>query len=117
MHVHIRKVACIALIGLAGCAASTQSGPARPEQPATTVQVENQNFLDMTIYLVQNGRRFRLGDVPGVSTRTMVIPERFIFGISSLQFQADPLGSSRAPISQSISVSQGDALRLIIPPG
>jgi len=33
-----------------------------------------------------------------------------------IRFQADPIGSSRTPFSQEISVSPGDTLVLRIPP-
>ncbi len=82
----------------------------------TTVQVENQSFLDVTVYVFEGGRRVRLGMVPGVSTRTLEIPERMIFGISLLRFQVDPLGSNRTPMSQEITVAPGQELRLVVPP-
>jgi hypothetical protein len=87
-----------------------------PAAPTTTVRVENQGFADMTIYLLRGSSRIRLGMVNGNSTATLRIPQQFVFGVSGLQFLADPVGGSRTPISSEIQVSPGDQVRLIIPP-
>lgn len=119
----MQRMGWIAAFGLVlfvgGC--SSNEGPADgPEVGAaaaeTSVRVENQSFNDMTIYVYERSQRVRLGSVPGLSTRTFRIPDRMLFGISSLQFEADPLGGNRSSISQEIAVSQGQTLRLVIPP-
>lgn len=102
------------LSGAAAC--GPRSGPAPPRQPATVVQVQNQKFLDVTVYVYSSGgQRVRLGMVPGVSTRTFTIPARLIFGTASLRFQADPIGSRETPVSHDISVQPGDTVHLVIP--
>jgi len=101
---------------IVGCASRGRRGPEVGVPPTTSVQVENQAFADMTVYVLEGGRRVRLGTVPGISTRTFEIPERLLFGVSSLRFQVDPIGSDQAPISHEITVTAGDTLRLIIPP-
>lgn len=103
------------LIASAACG-SRQNELQTGGQAATTVQVENQAFQDMTIYVLDGTRRIRLGSVPGVSTRIFRIPDRLIFGISRLQFEVDPLASNRTAMSQHIPVSEGEQLRLVIPP-
>jgi hypothetical protein len=95
--------------------------PLMPNQEAraqrTTVRVDNQAFNDMTIYVVRGGSRQRIGQVTGATTSLLTIPESFVGGGATLQFQADPVGSNRAPISESINVNPGDEVRLTIPPG
>ncbi len=86
------------------------------DQPATTLRVENQSFLDMTIYLIAGAQRVRLGLATGNSTTTLRIPQQYVFGASSLRFLADPIGSNRTPISESITVTAGDEVGLVIPP-
>ncbi len=72
----------------------------------------------MVIYLLQGGggTRIRLGTANGNSTSTFTIPQQYVFGVSSLQFLADPVGGTRTPVSDQIQVSPGDQVRLIIPP-
>lgn len=103
------------VLALSGCAGRKNRGPAAPDAARTTVRVENQNFLDMNVYVLNGTQRVRLGNVAGVSTRVFTIPANLVFGISVLRFQADPVGSSRAPISQEISVRSGDQVILTIP--
>jgi hypothetical protein len=82
----------------------------------TTLRVENQAFLDMTIYVLRSGQRYRLGIAGGNSTARFVIPASMVGGVS-LSFLADPIGSSRTPVSQEIVVTPGDEVTLFIPPG
>lgn len=112
---HRRKGLIALMLLLVGACASSQEEP-RTAGPETTIQVENQSFNDMTIYVYERSQRVRLGTAPGLSTRTFTIPDRMLFGISALRFEADPVGSSQTTFSDEIGVSQGQSLRLVIPP-
>jgi hypothetical protein len=88
------------------------------EEARTTVRVENQSSLDMNIYVIRSGgQRVRLGTATAHLTSRFTIPDNLIFGITPLRFLADPIGSSRTPISNEISVTPGDEVVLTIPPG
>jgi hypothetical protein len=81
------------------------------------LQVDNQRFLDMNIYLITSGgARIRLGTATGNSSTTMRIPATYVFGGTDLRFLADPIGAQSTPVSQSITVFPGDNVKLIIPP-
>lgn len=84
--------------------------------PPTTLRVENQAFLDMNIYVYRSSQRMRLGTAPGNATTRMTIPANLVFGPTPLRFQADPIGGSRQPLSEEITVSPGDEVTFIIPP-
>jgi hypothetical protein len=84
------------------------------ERAGATVRVENRAFTDMTIYIVHQTQRIRLGTVSALGTTTFPIPRRFVSG-ASLRFLADPLGSDRTPVSEEISVFPGDEIVLVIP--
>ena len=100
----------------AACASNRAAGGPGVVQERTTLVVDNQNFLDFTIYLIAGGQRIRLGLATGNTKTRMTIPAQFVFGATSLQFQADPIGGRRAPVSQAITVSPGDEVELTIPP-
>lgn len=108
-------VICIALAG--ACSSNAKSDEAVEPVPATRLRVQNQAFLDMTIYVYRSSQRIRLGTANGNSTTRLTIPRNLIFGATPLRFQADPIGSNRASISQEITVSPGDEVTLLIPPG
>lgn len=105
---------------LAVAPAACHNGPREPVDPnaATTLLVQNRAFLDMTIYVISSaGQRVRLGLATGNSTTRFTIPRTMVFGSTPLSFLADPVGSSRAPVSDQITVSPGDEVVLEIPPG
>lgn len=108
-------LAALVLLGLVAC---SQQGEPREPQPRTTLEVDNQANLDMNIYVVRSsGARERLGTATAHTRTTFTIPERLIFGLTPLRFMADPIGGSRTPVSQEITVQPGDNIVLRIPPG
>jgi hypothetical protein len=102
-------------IVLAGCSVPNRTGSPRETPPTTNVRVENRNFLDMTVYVLQGTRRVRLGTATGVSTTVLRIPDNLLFGTTSLRFQMDPIGGNATPISHEVATQPGDEIILIIP--
>lgn len=98
---------------LAGCAGN-RGGAAEPGE-RTTVRVENRSWSAVNVYAIRGGQRVRLGTVQAVTTETLVIPRPVVSGITVLSFLIDPIGSSRTPISQEISVREGDQVTLYVP--
>ena len=98
--------------------ASCSKQPAAPVDPMAPayVEVQNQGFLDMTIYVIRSGQRVRLGQVSGNSTATFELPRTVVNPGLPIRFQADPIGGNRTPFSQEIGVSPGDTVVLRIPP-
>lgn len=104
----------VLLILLISCSSASQQARGRM-QVKTTVRVENQNILDMTVYILRGSQRLRLGMVTGLTTREFVIPKNLILGATSLRFLADPIGSRHMPVSQEILMSPGDKIEIVIP--
>jgi hypothetical protein len=110
-------VALLATVALgAACSGNKKEDEAAEPVPPTRLRVDNQAYLDMTIYVYRSSQRIRLGIANGSSSTRMVIPANLIFGSTALRFQADPIGANRQPISQEITVAPGDEVTLIIPP-
>lgn len=80
------------------------------------LQVENQGFSDMVIYVVTGTQRVRLGLATGNSTKSFPIPNYLIRGAGTLRFLADPVGGDSTPVSEEITVQPGDIVNLTIPP-
>ena len=100
-----------------GCMQNNDPETAPEPVAPTRLLVQNQAFLDMTIYVYRSSQRIRLGQATGNSVTRFTIPANIMFGSTPLRFQADPIGASRAPISQEITVTPGDEVVLTIPPG
>ena len=103
----------LALVVAPACSRNQAEAPFPPA--VTTLRVENQAFLDMNIYVVYHGQRIRVGTATGSRTTIFRLPIN-ITTVETLQFIADPIGSSRAPVSDEIMVSPGDVVTLTIPP-
>jgi predicted small lipoprotein YifL len=103
------------LLALAACAAPRGPRYVSDEERAT-VKVENRSWSDVVVYAVRSSQRMRLGTVPGVSTRTFNLPPTLVGGGTPIRFQADPIGSDRAPVSQEITVNPGEQVQMYIPP-
>lgn len=103
-------------VGTASC-----GGPrsrARAEAERAVVEVENRAFSDMTVYVVEGaGARRRLGLATGASTTTFTIPSSVVGLGRELQFIVDPIGSTRTAITNSLFVTPGQRVRMVIPPG
>ena len=102
-------------ISLAGCVHTSQVPEDAPER--TVLKVENQGFPDMNVFVLPEGsNRVRLGTVTGTSNAYFTLPAYLIRGIKELRFQALPIATPRGPVSQSITVTPGDTVVLVIPP-
>jgi hypothetical protein len=114
----IKSIAfALALAASAACSGfSRGSGATDPNQP-TVVEVDNQGFLDMDVYAVRSGQRWRLGLATGNSRTKLTIPQSMVNGLTPLRFIADPVGGRRASVSQEITVAPGDTVVMTIPPG
>jgi hypothetical protein len=105
------------LVGLsltmASCASRRSSTPSDTREP-TTLVVRNDSYLDHNIYLLQGLQRIRMGTARGLASTRFTIPQQYVFGVSSLQFLADPIGGTVTPISERITVAPGDEVHLQI---
>ena len=114
-------LAVAAVLAVPACASRHGENAGEPTERATpeptTLVVQNRNFSDMTIYVLRGGQRIRLGLANGNRSTRFTIPANLIFGIATLQFLADPIGSNRTPVSHEIRVTEGDVVTLTIPPG
>jgi hypothetical protein len=112
------KMMLVASLALASACSLTRNENEQPAEPVppTRLRVDNQAFLDMTIYVYRNSQRVRLGTATGNSVTRLTIPPNMIFGATPLRFQADPIGGNRTPISSEITVAPGDEVVLTIPP-
>ena len=106
----------VALLTPAGCKSTGGAAAPAVHRAEAFVRVENRSMLDMTIYVVRGAERRRLGLVNALTTQMLSIPSVLVNGSGVLRFQADPIGGSRAPVSEEIFVRDGDVVQLIIPP-
>ena len=110
-----RMLLVTAVMATAGCHSNRPVTEIDPEA-LTILVVDNQAFPDMTIYVLEGSRRVRLGLATGNAQTKFTLPKYLVRTLTSIRFMADPIGSSRAPVSDEITVSPGDEVSLRIPP-
>lgn len=116
MNEMIGKAIALLLGGVVvGACSSAPRSEAEILDRRVTVEVDNQSFSDMTIYVVR-GQRIRLGSARGLTKTVFTIPPSVVGGVASLRFIADPIGTSRASVSEEITITEGDSIGLTIPP-
>jgi len=116
----MRRILAVLLILGTGVVATACTGGGRGvrpgSEPVTTVEVENQNFSDMTVYLVNGGQRIRLGRATGKSKTALRLPRSVLTFPRELQFQTEPMGRRDIASTSRIWVSPGDTVLLVITP-
>ncbi len=102
--------AAVVLAACGGQRATPRPGP--DDQPDYRIEIRNQNFYGVNVYLYRDGFRDRLGTVDGTTTRT------FTFDWSGLDVRIllDFVGSG-CVLTESMPVVQGDDLLLIVQAG
>ena len=114
-HRSSRAVAAIALVVSLGACATASPGFGSPADPSedTAVEVRNQAFSDMIVYVLSGGGRWRLGIVPGNSSATLRLPHHLVPAAGALELLADPIGG-RAYRMSAVGVSTGQWIELTL---
>lgn len=103
-----------ASLALAACGGGRAVRPGT--EPKTVLEVDNQSFNDMNIYVVNGGQRIRLGRAIGKVRTDLTIPRGVLTFARELQFEADPAGTRRGGVTNRIWVTPGDRVAMIITP-
>ena len=104
--------AALAAFAAVSCAKQTAPSPfttgaASREARAIRIEVVNNNFADMTIYVMDSGTNFRLGDVTGKTTGRFTLDPNQVSPSGGLRLLADPIGSRDAFLSDPVSAGPG----------
>ncbi|HEY7479984.1 MAG TPA: hypothetical protein VH680_05675 [Gemmatimonadales bacterium] len=105
------------LAGLAALSLGCSSGRSAPSEPApkpgaeqTRVKIDNQNYSDMNIYLIDSGTRLYLGSANGLSSTTLTIPRGMARPGYEVRLLADPIGGSPAIRTPGLVVGPGQSV-------
>jgi hypothetical protein len=103
------RVTSTLILGLAlsACASGGPRSGAMDFMEQTRVEVTNQNWADMRVYVVRSGNRFRLGTVSSMSTEVFRLPRSLSSSTAALQLIADPIGSREMHMTQSLNIVPG----------
>ncbi|HMH57100.1 MAG TPA: hypothetical protein VK535_12650 [Gemmatimonadales bacterium] len=73
------------------------------------MQIDNQNFSDMEIYVVKNGQRLLIGQAGGLTKTTLTI-RNAARGDGRVRLLAEPIGGARPIATPILIVPQGQSI-------
>jgi hypothetical protein len=81
------------------------------------LQVVNHHWLDVTIYVIHDGQRTRLGVAGGSAQTRMMLPS-YLLGIGrEVRLYGDPIGSTERAITEPIIVQPGQFIEWLLESG
>ena len=95
------------------CSRNNELGGDISPNEAITVQVRNNNFLDMDVYAVSEALATRIGTVTGNSSRTFLLNPS-LASASDFRIVATPIGGNGRATTGSINVAPGQTLEFTI---
>ena len=110
---HRRVLWVAAVVGLLSASACAHSPDprfmigSRGQSREVRVEVVNDNFADMGVFVMEGSTSFRLGDVTGKNSATFTLDMDQISPSSGLRLLADPIGSKDAYLSDPVYVGGG----------
>ena len=108
----------LTILAAAGCGSShtaktapePESGPSQEQDAGITVQIDNQNYADMDVYVLDAGQRYRVGQAPGLTTTTLTIPNGMKPADGRVRLLADPIGGAQPIATQALLIPPGQQI-------
>lgn len=108
----------LTILAAAGCGSShtaktapePKSGSSQAQGTGTTVQIDNQNYADMDIYVLNVGQRLLVGQAAGLSKTTLTIPSGIAPADGRVRLLADPTGGARPITTPLLVVPRGQQI-------
>ena len=110
-----RRALIGALVLLAACAPATRNGAAAAPSQDVYLSVDNQNWLDVSIYALRGTSRTRIGQVTGNGSAQLRIPSTAIVA-GQVRLMADAIGSNERFVTDVISVDPDQRVQLLVAP-
>jgi hypothetical protein len=108
---HLRA-GLIVLLGLSSACGASRTTPTSNPEPSSDeipVQIDNQNFSDMEIYVVKNGQRLLIGQAGGLTKTTLTI-RNVARGGGRVRLLAEPIGGARPITTPTLVVPPGQTI-------
>ncbi len=110
-----RQILAVLAVPLLAAFASPARGPgahAGTTDRHTTVQVRNDNWNTVDIYVMRSGVKWRLGMVVTGRTEQFKLPVDFERGAGDVRLLVDPIGSAEVYATDPLLFNRGDTIRL-----
>lgn len=102
------RILAIALVAIFSACAPRAANRGSPRaEAATLLEVRNDRWDDLTVYLERGGTLLKLGMVPGLSTRVLRVPAAYLPYGGSVRLKAMRPGFGVQAASVPFSLAQG----------
>jgi len=113
----VRAIFSALLVALtaSACGSAGNAAPADgPTRATTTIEVRNNNWMDMVVYVVRSGMRVRLGMVNSMNETRFRVPPNMLAAGSSVRLEAHPIGSNQSYVAPPVHVAPGQRIDFTI---
>lgn len=107
----------VALAALAGCSHRLPEGAETTPDEGWTLTVVNHHWLDVSIYVMSDGRRSHVGTVSATHTENYDMPAALIGPGRLITLEGNPIGATRAVRSDAVSVHGGQRVQWTLESG
>lgn len=108
------RSAVLSLVLATLLAACSAAGPRQQDQrrgaassDSVVATVVNDSYYNLTVYVADDTRRDRLGQIPSFGEAVFQLPEDFIYRSGRIRLFADPVGATFLYRSAAVSVGRG----------
>ena len=98
------------LLAASACSHRRRSGSMSEPPPDVTLQVTNHNFLDVTIFVLHEGQRIRMGLATGSSSQSFTIPGRLVELTHEIALLGQAIGSGERVRTEILTVRPGQRI-------
>jgi hypothetical protein len=112
-----RGILTAAVLSACGCFLGKPPGNAAAASESSgevLLQIVNHHWLDVTIFVIHDGQRTRLGIAGGNAQTRMMLPHRLLGIGRELQLYGDPIGSLERAITEVVVVQPGQYVEWLL---
>lgn len=106
----VPTVACALVLALSACVRSGSTAEedlAPDDREPIRLEVLNNNWSDVTVFVQREGSRDRVGVATAATTTVLSIPRHLLGQLRVVQLIADPIGSANGITSEAILLKPG----------
>jgi hypothetical protein len=96
--------------GCASITGPTQRQNADVTSQRTMIRVNNYNWSNMTVSVLRDGAKIRLGLVSSMETRMFEVPTSYLISTGEVLMVADPISSTRVVTSRPVLIGPGQGV-------
>lgn len=93
-----------------GACTGSKSAARGPAPVSSVIRVANNNWSDITVYVLRAGNRVRLGTVTSMGAGVFRMPDTLLRSSGNVQLVVDPIGSRQVFVTPSIQFFPGQEI-------